>query len=115
MNTDSADSGLDKSKFDLRVLCYKILNFFWFPYISWNLGRFGPIPVRSGRFGQGRFGPISGVCRFGPTEVGRFGPVSKLGRFGPIRGVSRFGSNEAKTKYMCGSGRPTVPNFDARP
>ena len=23
--------------------------------------------------------------------------------------------NKAKTKYMCGSGRPTVPNFDAQP
>ena len=34
-----------------------------------NPGRFGPIPVRSGRFGPGRFGPISGVSRFGP--VGR--------------------------------------------
>ena len=44
-----------------------------------NPGRFGPIPVRSGRFG-----PISGVSRFGPTGAGRFGLVSKVGRFGPI-------------------------------
>ena len=44
-----------------------------------NPGRFGPIPVRSGRFG-----PISGVSRFGPAWAGRFGPVSKVGRFGPI-------------------------------
>ena len=51
-----------------------------------NPGRFGPIPVRSGRFG-----PISGLSRFGPTGVGRFGPISKVGRFGPILGVSRFG------------------------
>ena len=39
-------------------------------------GRFGPIPVRSGRFGPGRFGPISGVSRFGPVGSGRFGPIS---------------------------------------
>ena len=38
-------------------------------------GRFGPIPFRSGRFGLGRFGPISGVGRFGPTGAGRFGPL----------------------------------------
>ena len=49
-----------------------------------NPGRFGPIPVRSGRFGPGRLGPISGVSRFGPTGAGRFGPISKEGRFGPI-------------------------------
>ena len=49
-----------------------------------NPGRFGPIPVRSGRFGPGRFGPISGVSRFGPTGAGRFGPISKEGRFGPF-------------------------------
>ena len=55
-----------------------------------NPGRFGPIPVRSGRFGPGRFGPISGVSRFGPVGEGRFGPISKVGRFGPIFGVSRF-------------------------
>ena len=41
-----------------------------------NPGRFGPIPVRSGRFGPGRFGPISGVNRFGPVGAGRFGPIS---------------------------------------
>ena len=41
-----------------------------------NPGRFGPIPVRSGRFGPGRFGPISAVSRFGPiSRVGRFGPI----------------------------------------
>ena len=51
-----------------------------------NLGRFGPIPVRSGRFGPGRFGPISGVGRFGPTGAGRFGLVSKVGRFGRFKG-----------------------------
>ena len=56
-----------------------------------NPGRFSPFPVRSGRFGPGRIGLISGVSRFGPTGVGRFGPVSKVGRFGPIFGVSRFG------------------------
>ena len=38
-------------------------------------GRFGPIPFRSGRFGLGRFGPISEVGRFGPALVGRFGPL----------------------------------------
>ena len=38
-------------------------------------GHFGPIPFRSGRFGLGRFGPISGVGRFGPTLAGRFGPL----------------------------------------
>ena len=43
-----------------------------------NPGRFGPIPVRSGRFGPGRFGP------------GRFGPISGVGRFGPL-GADRFG------------------------
>ena len=36
-------------------------------------GRFGPIPFRSGRFGLGCFGPNSGVSRFGPTGMGRFG------------------------------------------
>ena len=41
-----------------------------------NPGRFGPIPVRSGRFGPGRFGPISGVSLFGPVGAGRFGPIS---------------------------------------
>ena len=41
-----------------------------------NPGRFGPIPVRSGRFGPGRFGPIFGMSRFGPDEAGRFGPIS---------------------------------------
>ena len=41
-----------------------------------NPGRFGPIPVRSGRFGPSRFGPISGVSRFGPVGAGRFGPIS---------------------------------------
>ena len=49
-----------------------------------NPGRFGPIPIRPGRFGPGRFGPISGVSRFGPTGAGRFGPISKEGRFGPF-------------------------------
>ena len=51
-----------------------------------NPGRFGPIPVRSGRFG-----PNSGASRFGPIGAGRFGPVSKMGRFDPILEVSRFG------------------------
>ena len=41
-----------------------------------NLGRFGPITVRSGRFGPGRFGPISGASRFGPVGAGHFGPFS---------------------------------------
>ena len=41
-----------------------------------NPGLFGPIPVRSGRFGPGRFGPISEVSRFGPVGAGRFGPIS---------------------------------------
>ena len=40
-----------------------------------TLGRFGPIPFRSGRFGLGRFGPILEVGRFGPVLVGRFGPL----------------------------------------
>ena len=44
-----------------------------------------------GRFGPGRFGPISGVSRFGPIGAGRFGPISKVGRFRPILGVRRFG------------------------
>ena len=44
--------------------------------VNSNPGRFGPIPVRSGRFGPGRFGPISGVSRFGPVGAGRFGPIS---------------------------------------
>ena len=38
-------------------------------------GRFGPIPFWSGRFGQGRFGSILGVGRFGPILVGHFGPL----------------------------------------
>ena len=33
-------------------------------------GRFGPIPFRSGRFGLGRFGLISGVGCFGPIITG---------------------------------------------
>ena len=49
-----------------------------------NPGRFGPIPVRSDRFGLGRFGLIYGMSRFSPTGAGRFGPVPKVGRFGPI-------------------------------
>ena len=56
-----------------------------------NPGRFGPISVRSGRFGPGRFGPISAVSRFGQVRAGRFGPITKVGRFGSIFGVSRFG------------------------
>ena len=51
--------------------------------VAENPGRFGPIPVGSGRFGPGHFGPISGVSRFCP--------VSKVSHFGPIQGVSRFG------------------------
>ena len=51
-----------------------------------NPGRFGPIAVRSGRFGRN-----SGVSRFGPIGAGRFGPISKVGPFGPILGLSRFG------------------------
>ena len=51
-----------------------------------NPGRFGPIPVRSDRFGPGHFGQV-GAGRFGPiSKVGRFGPISKVGRFGPIFG-----------------------------
>ena len=38
-------------------------------------GLVGPIPFRSGRFGLDRFGPISGVGRFGPILAGRFGPL----------------------------------------
>ena len=30
---------------------------------------------RPGRFGLGRFGPISGVARFGPILAGLFGPL----------------------------------------
>ena len=41
-----------------------------------NLGCFGTIPVRSGRFGPGHFGLISGVSRFGPVGAGRFGPIA---------------------------------------
>ena len=40
-----------------------------------NLGRFGPIPVRSGRFGPGRFGLISEVSLFGPIGAGHYGPI----------------------------------------
>ena len=50
-----------------------------------NPGRFGPIPVRSGRFG-----PISGESRFGPVGAGRFGPISGMSHFGPV-GAGRFG------------------------
>ena len=46
------------------------------PWRVTNQGRFGPVPVRSGRFGPGRFGPISEVSRFGPVGAGRFGPIS---------------------------------------
>ena len=48
-----------------------------------NQGCFDPIPVLSGRFGLGHFGPISRVSRVGPIGVGCFSPVSKVGRFGP--------------------------------
>ena len=37
--------------------------------VALPMGRFGPIPFRSGRFG-----PILEVGRFGPILVGRFGP-----------------------------------------
>ena len=43
---------------------------------SLQLLNFGPIPFQSGHFGLGRFGPISGVNRFGTVAVGRFGPIS---------------------------------------
>ena len=49
-----------------------------------NLGRFGPIPVRSGRFSPGCFSTISKVSRFGPIGAGCFGPMWKVGCFGPI-------------------------------
>ena len=49
-----------------------------------------PIHVRSGRFGLGRFGPISEASHFGPVGAGRFGPISLVGRFGSIFSVSRF-------------------------
>ena len=55
-----------------------------------NPGCFGPIPVRSGCFCPGRFGPNSEVSRFGPVGAGRFGLVSKVGRFGPTLGVESF-------------------------
>ena len=45
------------------------------PSVGGNRGRFGPIPVRSGRFSPGRFGPISGVSRFGPVGAGKGGGV----------------------------------------
>ena len=38
-------------------------------------GRFGPIPFWSGCFGLGRLSLISGVGRFSPILVGRFGPL----------------------------------------
>ena len=49
-----------------------------------NPGRFGLIPVRSGHFGPGHFGPISEMSRFGPVGAGRFGPITKMGRVGPV-------------------------------
>ena len=36
------------------------------PMVYTNPGRFGPIPIRSGRFVPGRFSPISRVGHFGP-------------------------------------------------
>ena len=36
-----------------------------------NPDRFGPITVRSGRFGPGYFGLITGVSRFDPVGVGQ--------------------------------------------
>ena len=56
----------------------------WVSLVFMNPGRFGPIPVWSGRFGPGHFGPISGMSRFAPTGAGHFGPVSNVGRFCPI-------------------------------
>ena len=54
-----------------------------------NPGRFGPVPVRSGRFGTGRFGPISGVSRFCPVGGGSFRPYFIGGSFRPVfRGES---------------------------
>ena len=38
-------------------------------------GHFGPIPFWSSRFEPVHFGPISGVCRFGPVLMGRFGSL----------------------------------------
>ena len=56
-----------------RQILYKgIRSFILVPWMqSTNPGRFGPIPVRSGRFGL-----ISGVSRFGPVRAGRFCPIS---------------------------------------
>ena len=48
-----------------------------------NLGLFGLIPVRSGRFG-----PISEVSCFDPIGAGHFGPISKVGCFGLIFWIS---------------------------
>ena len=42
-------------------------------HVLLNPGRFGPNPVRSGRFG-----PISGVSRFGPVGAGRFGRADQI-------------------------------------
>ena len=50
-----------------------------------NPGSFGPILVRSGRFG-----PISGVSHLSPLGAGHLGPISQVGCFGLIFGVSRF-------------------------
>ena len=49
-----------------------------------NPGHFGPIPVRSGRLGPGRFGQISGVSRFCPVGAGGFGTIFGVSRFGLI-------------------------------
>ena len=65
----------------LRTQIISALDHFGFVHLGKNPGRFGPFPVRSGRFGLGFFSPISEVSHFGPTGMDRFGPISKVRRF----------------------------------
>ena len=55
-----------------------------------NPGRFGPIPVRSGRFGPGRFGPISGGASFRASWGGSLRTYFIGGSFRPDFGGESF-------------------------
>ena len=74
--------------------------------------RVEPFPVRSGHFGPGCLGWISGVNHFGSFRVGRSGPISKVGRFNPILRVSRFGLIYFLEENRLDIGKFTLILFD---
>ena len=69
-----------------------------------NTGHFGFIPIQSGRFSPGCFGPISGVSCFSQTGAGGFDPVSNVGCFSQISGwvVWAWFINFGKTGKILG-------------